>query len=376
MRGKKRYAFTLVELLVVISIIGMLAALLLPAVQNAREAGRRTTCTNNLRQLGLAVANFESSKGRYPGYRETMMVWDPNNAEGLLPPVVVDADGYVPLGTTPTLDSANSPIRRPASWTFVLLPYVERNDLFLAHGPEGTDQARGSRPDSFLKLMNCPSDNLAATFNPDRRDSSSYVANCGRRDGLDVDVDANADRRYLDSPFNGVFHDRFPFQVTDDTVGLTNFRPVTVSSSVLTSGDGTATTLLFSENIDSGNWGETGVNAEILTGFIWWGSEGSPPGSGNNPSQHELSARINSNLGLANTVNDPDDRAYYARPSSFHPGGVVAVFCDGHTSFLADTMDYDVYAQLMTPRGRNVMDFETGVGVQLPAQSPLDEDSY
>ena len=64
--GTAKSAFTLVELLVVIAIIGILVALLLPAVNSARESSRKVTCMNNLRQLTLAVANFESSRSALP----------------------------------------------------------------------------------------------------------------------------------------------------------------------------------------------------------------------------------------------------------------------------------------------------------------------
>jgi prepilin-type N-terminal cleavage/methylation domain-containing protein len=70
--SKSRHAFTLVELLVVIAIIGVLVAILLPAVQAAREAARRTACTNNIRQVALAVANYENTRKHFP----TSFDWD------------------------------------------------------------------------------------------------------------------------------------------------------------------------------------------------------------------------------------------------------------------------------------------------------------
>src|SRR3954470_4298493 len=99
-RAGRHYGFTLVELLVVIAIIGLLVALLLPAVQQAREAARRSSCQNNMKQIGLAIAQFELSKKVYPpSNTDEVWAWD---------------DGKSDLNH---------------SWASVIMPYVEESAL-------------------------------------------------------------------------------------------------------------------------------------------------------------------------------------------------------------------------------------------------------
>ena len=103
----KKNAFTLVELLVVIAIIGILVGLLLPAVQAAREAARRMQCTNNLKQMGLALHNYHDANRRFPA-----------GGNWKTPAGVVAGRG-------------NRPLRGNGwAWTTAILPYIEQSSVY------------------------------------------------------------------------------------------------------------------------------------------------------------------------------------------------------------------------------------------------------
>jgi prepilin-type N-terminal cleavage/methylation domain-containing protein len=131
-RTFKRTAFTLVELLVVIAIIGILIALLLPAVQAAREAGRRTQCKNNLKQIGLGMMTHNSTQKFLPssgwGYKWTG-----------------DADrGFGP--------------DQPGGWMYNLLPFIEQQAVHdLAKGSSNKPYARAQMNSTVIATYNCPS---------------------------------------------------------------------------------------------------------------------------------------------------------------------------------------------------------------------------
>jgi prepilin-type N-terminal cleavage/methylation domain-containing protein/prepilin-type processing-associated H-X9-DG protein len=136
--------FTLVELLVVIAIIGVLVALLLPAVQAARESSRRTQCTNHLKQLALGCLNFESARGHIP-------------------------KGNYAIGTFP--EGGNT------SWLFVALGYIEHGNLYeqvVATGSLTNAVNRGILP-ATLKIIRCPSD----MFERNNLRLCSYVGSTG-----------------------------------------------------------------------------------------------------------------------------------------------------------------------------------------------------
>jgi prepilin-type N-terminal cleavage/methylation domain-containing protein len=162
-------AFTLVELLVVIAIIGILVALLLPAVQAAREAARRTQCVNQMKQIGLGALNYESTKKEFPPGAMTYGAW------GSLNPT------QVPF-KCPDVDCNGT------NWVIELMPFLEQEQMydvydhtehnFQAGDPNGNGKINQIVRDIEFAMMKCPSDFTANNLRQ-VPDAGSYKAMAG-----------------------------------------------------------------------------------------------------------------------------------------------------------------------------------------------------
>jgi prepilin-type N-terminal cleavage/methylation domain-containing protein/prepilin-type processing-associated H-X9-DG protein len=301
--------FTLVELLVVITIIGILIGLLLPAVQAAREAARRAQCQNSEHNLALAMVAFESRRHYFPGFLNETPRTAPPNA--------------VPLQLT---------------WIGAILPELDRRDLY-------DSLLDGTSTGGFLKILTCPSDPPEAAGAGDT--PLGYVCNRGINGGC-VGVPAtpvgggNPTTTRGDSQAVGVCLNQSGWDQYSPTTN--RVKPVRVGLSFIGSHDGATTTLLVAESVmrnptvppmlvttlardGKALWNNQDIAlnaAEVGVGFEW--------GTFNvaSPANPQITDKVLSN----------------------HSGGVHGGFCDGHVQFLSTQMDLLTYIHIMTPWDR------------------------
>jgi len=292
MSSKHRSAFTLVELLVVISIIAVLMGLLLPAVQSAREAGRRATCSNNLYQIAFAANRFNDAEGHLPGWRNRV------------------------LGLT---------ITSTTSWTVPLLPYLERTDIYRTWV---SATAAANRQAPYASIFICP------TTPPDTltQPTLAYAGNVG----------SFANARKAD----GVMLDTF-----GATGATPPVAPETLSLDAVSNADGSSMTLIFSEKCATGAAGLVMSNWNVFPTAAGAGSYANPgvPAFGltGTAADSAVPKVINpAVLGTGVVANGVAGQMNL--PSSNHPGGAVVAFCDGHTAFLKDSLGRNIYGQLIS----------------------------
>ncbi|MDB5352569.1 MAG: prepilin-type N-terminal cleavage/methylation protein [Planctomycetota bacterium] len=294
-RGPRRRGFTLIELLVVIAIIGLLVALLLPAVQAAREAARRNQCVNNLKQIGLAMHGYHDTHGSLPpGY---LSAWFGKRELG---------PGW--------------------GWGTMILPYMEQTAIYATCNFElalEADQNTTARLVGVAVYL-CASDDcpktMTARYDPDKAviargspicdlSSSNYVAMFGTGEpGVNGD---------------GLF-----------------FRNSSVSYAAIT--DGLSGTIA------------AGERSQLLGEATWLGSVsnsilGPPPIYDGTVGRLKPEPGAGMTLGHAGEEKGPGDprsdcNMFYSK----HPGGVNFLFADGHVKFLKTNMDYHVYRALST----------------------------
>ncbi|MEM6329282.1 MAG: DUF1559 domain-containing protein [Planctomycetota bacterium] len=376
--------FTLVELLVVIAIIGTLIALLLPAVQNAREAGRANTCRNNLKQFALAMQSYDTSRRELPGYVNELK--NPNG-----PKFAIDGVPYAQQA-------------RRASWVVALFPYLDQTALFdrwrnILPGSadyvpsEWSDIDRAVTAGNVAEIENliCPSDSRETIGRP----ALSYVVNAGQafQDATRTSGCTNpvvrqlcTNQEYLG---NGVFFDRFRNRaaIGGSAQDMRETQPEVASSmDYISAGpDGTSRTLMLSENTNAVFWAYDSLDAASNRdakqdyGFVWHNQLSSSDPNAQfrqiNGANSELPPSSMAELGhVGNTSNE-----WFGYPSSAHPTGVNVAFCDGHVIFLLDDIEQVVYNQLMTAnskRSKLYADLGDGRGVQRDSKlrQPSDAD--
>ena len=316
MTKRTSQGFTLVELLVVIAIIGILIALLLPAVQAAREAARRVQCSNKMKQFGLALLNYHD-------------VWD-----------------AFPMGSYWT-DATGADVA--VSALVVLLPYHEKGNLFEQYDTNQNPWHSSGVgkialvPKVQIPMYQCPSDDAAGRFmdlsgRPYSRTnlvecfgSNTMCKSCKwppHHPGVPI-----GPSHYPPLETDGIFQLDVSRRIRDIVDGTSH----TVAASELLSGK--------AKKDERGVWVLSGMGTAIYTHF-------NTPNSGNGDKVINCSPEPDMPCAPHNWT---QFSSAHAAARSQHPGGVNVVFADGHVTFVGDSVDLRLWRALATREGKEVV---------------------
>ncbi len=289
------HGFTLIELLVVITIIGILIALLLPAVQAAREAARRTQCSNNLKQMALALHNYHAAVGSFP-----------------------------PGGIT---EGPCCGTKSRVNWAIAILPYVEQQALFDRYDMKAYNEDPQNQfvREALLNVHWCPSERQPVLSVPESGPGGTWGANLNYRRGSYRAVTGRTDANgWWDTDQNaaqpknwrGVLH----------SVGTNNLTTERVDDIR----DGTSNTLMV---------GEMTTATHTNRATYWAYTYACYAASGLVPQGRTLLVDYDKCVAVGGTGGDnPCKRGW----GSFHPGGLQFALCDGSVRFVSSTVDINV----------------------------------
>jgi prepilin-type N-terminal cleavage/methylation domain-containing protein/prepilin-type processing-associated H-X9-DG protein len=323
---------TLVELLVVISIVATLAALLMPALSMVREAARKTSCVNNLSSIAKGCMAYEAALGQLPGWRNRL-------------------DGFSRAKV-----QAGKKDEACVSWAVSLLPYLGEREIFGWYekytGTANVDNAEIKRIAPYV----CPS--VAAETQQKVPAAISYAVNAGSG-GRVLKGAGLAARQYRG---DGVFVDAVGNVPSADTyvTAVQQYQPAIASLEMVGAGDGDASTVLVAER-----------SGLLVPKTVKWSANPRPAASGA-PASETLHAFLQPTAIVSGSSYPPDPKtgrngwmseakrlvdfddgtkvpeAFLRYPSSAHGKGFPMAFCDGHVQVLGENIDPWVYAQLLS----------------------------
>ena len=437
MNSRRRRGFTLIELLVVISIIGVLVGLLLPAINSAREAGRRVQCQNNQKNVGLALAQFSTAKNSFPnsgiffeGLSTTTPAFDgtPMTSAIYLATKAQDLSSNITIGA-----NANSWAR---SWVVAILPYLDQQDMANAwdnDGPYLETQAAGTTAaqasnytigSTSLQILRCPDDLNAQ----DGKGNLSYVVNGGftrfpaeplawkgtvvngQNAGFNLQwltsSDSWATAQSMGVKMGVMFPGAIVHAGSTAGTGFGNTKFGWNTNTTLSSiQDGLSNTILLGESTTAGyaavgqgifadtetNWAcpHPAFTSFMASDNVCGGSDGlGTTGacySANLGATNATGGQIDGgNWDFANKLGTYENIGYglsgalkgsFPYINSGHPGGFNVTMCDGSVHYLTNQINGTVFAKLVTSAGSKLPPYSSSSFTGL-LQLPVNQDQF